>query len=467
MGETTIAIDTKENTIRAGRTEIEASGEIEVKEGRVFVPLRNWGTILKACGYQVGETDIQWDAKTKTATIRVGEETLDVEEIKEKPVITGEGKAATFAMSLTEKYDEIENIGGGYFLAEKYPEKGVGLGEQIGSPGNTYYLLDSTGNEQLKFESNTIRGLESIGEGYFLVRNKDRTQADTIIDQSGNTIFTTSYNLSPFSERLAVISDKDRCGFVDPTGKLVIPMKYYEAKSCSEGLAAVAVEFPFVETSSGVKLNNKWGYVDKTGALVIEAKYQGCEPFRDGMARVRMNNKFGYIDKEGNEVIPCQYRWGGYFRNGVTYVTEEDGWKTWLIDQTGKKLKLITEGKYVSYRDDSFENNRKLKNGVLQKEEIVEYGNTHSHVVSLYDETGEISYETYQLKKGLSEGLSPVMDNETHKYGYVGESGVQIIAPAFDKAEPFRDGYAVVANEITKSNGELDVEWGIIQHPNL
>lgn len=254
---------------------------------------------------------------------------------------------------------------------------------------------------------------------------------------------------------------------MDPTGKLVIPVEYYEAKSFSEGLTAVAVEFPFVETSSGVKLNNKWGYVDKTGALVIEAKYQGCEPFRDGMARVRMDNKFGYIDKEGNEVIPCQYRWGGYFRNGVTYVTEEDGWKTWLIDQTGKKLKLITEGKYVRYRDDSFENNRKLKNGVLQKEEIVEYGNTYSHVVSLYDETGEISYETYQLKKGLSEGLSPIMDNETHKYGYVDENGVQIIAPAFDKAEPFRDGYAVVSNEITKSNGELDVEWGIIQHPNL
>ena len=47
------------------------------------------------------------------------------------------------------------------------------------------------------------------------------------------------------------------------------------------------------------------------------------------------------------------------------------------------------------------------------------------------------------------------------------ENGVQIILPSFDKAEPFEDGYAIVANEVILENGEVDVEWGIIRHPEL
>ena len=46
------------------------------------------------------------------------------------------------------------------------------------------------------------------------------------------------------------------------------------------------------------------------------------------------------------------------------------------------------------------------------------------------------------------------------------ENGVQVIAPAFDEAEPFEDGYAIVGNEIMLENGEEDMEWGIIVHPD-
>ena len=90
----------------------------------------------------------------------------------------------------------------------------------------------------------------------------------------------------------------------------------------------------------------------------------------------------------------------------------------------------------------------------------------HEHVRRYFDETDEISYETYLLKKGLSEGLAPYWDATAKKYGYVNESGAWVIAPAFDVAEKFEDGYAVVQNEITQADGTRDVEWGIIQNPN-
>ena len=184
------------------------------------------------------------------------------------------------------------------------------------------------------------------------------------------------------------------------------------------------------------------------------------------MVRSRDTHKAGFIDKTGKEVIPCQYKWAGYFRNGVTYASDEEG-KNWLIDQTGKKLKLIAEGKYLVYVDDDMTKPNQQKNGVAIMEDIVDLPNgDHEHVRRYFDETGEISYETYLLKAGLSEGLAPYRDEATKKYGYVNESGAWVIAPPFDVAEKFEDGYAVVQNEITLADGTKDVEWGIIRNPN-
>ncbi len=59
----------------------------------------------------------------------------------------------------------------------------------------------------------------------------------------------------------------------------VIPFKYDEAKSFSEGLALV-------------KLNGKWGFIDKTGKEVgiPLGKYDNVMSFSEGLAAVRDEN---------------------------------------------------------------------------------------------------------------------------------------------------------------------------------
>ena len=53
-----------------------------------------------------------------------------------------------------------------------------------------------------------------------------------------------------YSEGLAAVRDDNwRCGFIDKTGKLVIPCKWISARSFSEGLAAVTDD------------NKKCGYI--------------------------------------------------------------------------------------------------------------------------------------------------------------------------------------------------------------
>jgi len=86
--------------------------------------------------------------------------------------------------------------------------------------------------------------------------------------------------------------------------------------------------------------------------------------------------------------------------------------------------------------------------------------------VSLNAQAPDVHVSPDKYVKDIGKQLK-VLQNRKGKYGYVDENGVQIILPSFDKAEPFEDGYAIVANEVILENGEVDVEWGIIRHPEL
>ena len=447
-----IRFSIKENTIAQNGKDLPVWGKMEVKDGRVFVPLRNWSGILQSIGYLMEEGDITWDSTTRLATIRAVEQKLDTSNNLEKPTLSGKGAQASYTMALTTQYDEIEPLGDGYFLAQKYTgETNVGLGVSIGRRENVRYLLDSKGKVLQTYDTGTDNYMEDGGERTFLVgRNTENGFGNGAIDWEGKTVIPFIYNrVEPFSEGLAAVSDKNGTGFVNRNGEVVIPLQFEEAKPFSDGLAVVK------------KKDGTYAYIDKTGKIVIDAaNYRYVDSFSEGMARVWKvegnTRRCGFIDKTGKEVIPCQYDWVGHFIDGVTYVLQNQ--QLWTMDKTGKKLNYLTDAAHsLSYASDD----------ILKVEKIIDFpGGDHEHMNTYYDKTGELSYETYLLKAGLSEGLAPYRDEKTKKYGYVNESGAWVIAPAFDVAEKFEDGYAVVQNEITLADGTKDVEWGIIQNPN-
>ena len=51
----------------------------------------------------------------------------------------------------------------------------------------------------------------------------------------------------------------------------------------------------------------KWGYIDKTGREVIPCKYDDASSFSEGLAKVKKSGKYGFIDKTGREVVPFIY----------------------------------------------------------------------------------------------------------------------------------------------------------------
>ena len=461
FGGNLIRFSIKENTIAKNGKDLPVWGKMEVKDGRVFVPLRNWSGILQSIGYLMEEGDITWDSTTRLATIRAVEQKLDTSNNLEKPTLSGKGAQASYAVALSTQYDEIEPLGDGYFLAQKCTgETNIGLGHSSASGiKNVRYLLDGKGKVLHTYDTGTDVTMWGGGEQTLLVgRNTENDFGNGAIDWEGNTVIPFVYlYVDFFSEGMAAVKDENGMGFVNRSGALVVPTQFQTTRAFSDGLAVVK------------KTDDTYAYIDKTGKVAIDAsKYSSAFPFYEGLAMVRSRDthKAGFIDKTGKEVIPCQYRWAGYFRNGATYASDAEG-KNWLIDQTGKRLKRIADAEYLVYADDRMTKPNQQKNGMAMTEEIVNLPDgDHEHVRRYFDETDEISYETYLLKKGLSEGLAPYWDATAKKYGYVNESGTWVIAPAFDAAERFQDGYAVVANEITLADGTRDVEWGIIQNPN-
>jgi len=103
------------------------------------------------------------------------------------------------------------------------------------------------------------------------------------------------------------------------TNKVVIAPKYTFADEFSEGLAGVNIggaweyatdyeddyedDYSDERTFSG----GKWGFIDKTGKLVVPLKYDDGSRFSDGMAIVKIGTKQGCINKSGAEIIPVKY----------------------------------------------------------------------------------------------------------------------------------------------------------------
>lgn len=79
-------------------------------------------------------------------------------------------------------------------------------------------------------------------------------------------------------------------GYIDKTGKLVIPPEFTYAYPFSEGLAAV---------TKSVSGDDGWGYIDTAGRWVIEPRFQWASSFSGGLAPVNRRQNCGYIDTSG------------------------------------------------------------------------------------------------------------------------------------------------------------------------
>ena len=220
----------------------------------------------------------------------------------------------------------------------------------LDSKTGKYGFVDKSGNEVIPCKYD---GVSPFYEGFAEVRIGDREIADDLgngyaflrkefgkcgfVDKTGKEVIPCKYDeVQSFSEGLACVELNDKSGFIDKSGNVVIPFNYDWAGSFSEGLAEVCI---------GDYETSKYGFVDKSGNVVIPCKYDNVESFSEGLAAVRIGDrdtgKWGFIDKSGNEITTCKYDQVKDFYNGFAAVGIGEDWsiRKWgLVDKTGKEV---------------------------------------------------------------------------------------------------------------------------------
>lgn len=124
------------------------------------------------------------------------------------------------------------------------------------------------------------------------------------------------------ARELVVTQNKDKYGYADENGEIVIKPQYTHAYPFENGMAKVAK-------------GEKWGYINESGKAIVPIQYDNIEPFENGLARVQKGKKYGYITEDGAVYIKPEYDFIGSFN--------DDGW-LWV--GKGKTFKDAAKGLY-------------------------------------------------------------------------------------------------------------------------
>ncbi len=225
--------------------------------------------------------------------------------------------------------------------------------------------IDTTGALVLDAEKlDVVRG-DDFAEGVALAVARSRLSG--FVDTSGKWVVPAQLaTATRFSGGRAYVTTQDgKAGFIDKTGKLVIELSPKATTAFfHEDLAYVhqpddkhvflrpdgSVAFEvvvgagdkpafgdFAEGRAGFRSKDLWGFIDATGVVVVKPKYRAVLPFSGGLAAVwDEKNRAGFVDATGKVVIKPQYTEAQSFRDGLARV--ENGKKGWVYVNTKGKV---------------------------------------------------------------------------------------------------------------------------------
>lgn len=214
-----------------------------------------------------------------------------------------------------------------------------------------------------------------------------------------------------------------KCAFIDATGSVVIrgePGVDFMRSRFQEGLAPVS---KYVAGKGNVS-----GYIDRTGRLVIPIRFLSAGLFQDGLAPACEDfRKCGYIDKSGEFAIPPVFMETYPFSEGLASVVAEGG-RVGFIDRSGETV-----------IDPQFDNREGL--GFSEGLSAVAYSGSMKY--GYIDRTGRLAiYTDFDMARQFSEGLAAVRVD--YKWGFISAEGKFVIPPRFEEAGRFVDGLAPV-----------------------
>ncbi|MEJ1242158.1 WG repeat-containing protein [Chryseolinea sp. T2] len=212
-----------------------------------------------------------------------------------------------------------------------------------------------------------------------------------IIDAKGNFLVPYGKYKSISDEGFingycAVSADVDKTGYIDRSGKLVIPCEYSLCEPFDDqGYAYVETKSyrgdSYMIKANGEKIKlppdvkpgiQQHGIYDRSGKLIEKVDNVTIGKLSDGLIRVQRivehgEFKYGYLDRNGKVVIPFQFSYQpGDFSDGLAIVYPKDNtnFDYAYIDKTGKVVLEIKKGSLQQFSGSRESRYYNFSNGV-------------------------------------------------------------------------------------------------------
>ena len=199
--------------------------------------------------------------------------------------------------------------------------------------GGRFGFIDRAGREVIPLEWDSAR---PFSEGLAAVERGGRWG---FVDAAGKVVIEPAWDeVESFQQGLAWVVRDRRAGFVGRDGRVVVPLEF-------DGWVDRAARPFWSEGLRGMKaVDGGWGFVDRTGRWVIPPVHDFVRPCSEGLCAVQKGGLWGFVDLSGATAIPCRYqRLESTFAGGLAYVSRRlradlphfaEGW----IDRTGREF---------------------------------------------------------------------------------------------------------------------------------
>jgi hypothetical protein len=258
-------------------------------------------------------------------------------------------------------------------------------------------------------------------------------------DNSGKMVISPQFEKAyAFSNGLARVRSQKKYGYIDKAGNIVIPIRYVDAHDFSEERAAVFVCREDICRNQDPDIIahelGRWGYIDTTGKLVIPGRYRKAESFSEGLAAVTSDGFEGlYVDRNGEVVIITSGYHASFF-HGVAKIGDRK--HQVYIDKMGRpvtpEISTHIPMQPVQNADDACA--------------LVRIRCSESNTLDFIEVKGKrtISPDDHFELDPFSEGLFRAYHDL--QWGYKDNSGKMAIPAQFERAEPFREHRAAVVD---------------------
>ncbi|MFC4256430.1 hypothetical protein GRI97_10115 [Altererythrobacter xixiisoli] len=243
----------------------------------------------------------------------------------------------------------------------------------------------------------------------------------------------------------------DAWGFVNAEGRMAAEPQFALADPFGvDGLARVGRADPADGTM-------RYGFVDRSGRIVVPPIYTDAMPFSAGMAVVKIDGKSGAVDTQGRQIIATTFSIIGNFADNGLAPARSDGQSPFGYIGRDGAFRIPAQFYFAG----SFTPSETL-GGMDAPDGLARVGLPDGRT-GYIDAAGQVKarFPADMTARGISpNGMVLIESRDSNMYGYADQSGRLVIAPRFTGAGAFAaNGLARVRTNNRQGYIAADGAW--------